>query len=88
MKKYGDKYRPSFLVDNDRNKWGRSRMGIEIKEPKELLTIPAHKRKLIVCSYYYKEIGKQLDEMGIKDYKVYVQRMDWILKTENDGKDV
>jgi len=87
MRKYGDKYRPAYVVDNDQNKWGRFRMGIEIKSPEELLKIPVNKRKLIVCSYYYKEIGKQLEEMGIKDYKVYIQRLDWIIKTENDGKD-
>jgi len=88
MKKYGDKYRPAYLVDNDKNKWGRSRMGIEIKAPEELLKIPAEKRKLIICSYYYKEIEKQLEEMGISEYKVYVQKMEWILKAENDGKEV
>ena len=88
MKKYGDKYRPAFLVDNDKNKWGRSRMGIEIKEPRELMKVPEEKRKLIICSYYYKEIAKQLEDMGIKEYKVYVQRLDWILKSENDGKEV
>ena len=38
---------------------------------------------LIICSYYYKEISKQLDEMGIHDYKVYVQNAEWILETES-----
>lgn len=63
-------------------------MGIEIKEPRELMKVPEEKRKLIICSYYYKEIAKQLEDMGIKEYKVYVQRLDWILKSENDGKEV
>ncbi len=82
MKKYGDRYRPSFLVDNDGNKWGRSRMGILIKEPKAVCEVPAQKRHLIICSFYYREIAAQLDEMGVRDYKVYVQEPEWILQTE------
>ena len=82
MKKYGEKYRPTFLVDNDDNKWGRSRMGIGIKEPKAILEVPEKKRHLIICSYYYKEIQKQLEEMGIRDYHVYVQHAEWILDAE------
>ncbi len=82
MKKYGDRYRPAFLVDNDENKWGRSRMGIPIREPGEILKVPEEKRRLIICSYYYREISGQLEEMGIHDYKVYVQELEWILRTE------
>lgn len=82
MERYGGKYRPAFLVDNDENKWGRSRMGIEIKEPGAILEVPEKKRHLIICSFYYREISRQLDKMGIHDYKVYIQNMEWILKTE------
>lgn len=82
MKKYGDKYRPAFLVDNDANKWGRARMGIQIKEPEAILTVPKEKRHLIICSFYYREIGEQLQKMGIDGYKVYVQEPEWILRTE------
>lgn len=86
MKKYGDKYRPSFLVDNDENKWGRSRMGIPIRRPEDILDVPEKKRKLIICSYYYREISEQLDKIGIHEYKVYVQEMQWILQTEERYK--
>lgn len=82
MKKWGSRYRPSFLVDNDENKWERSRMGIEIKSPKALLEISAEKRHLIICSFYYKEIEKQLQEMGIMDYHIYIQKLEWIIDTE------
>lgn len=82
MKKYGDRYRPAFLADNDENKWGRSRMGIPIRRPQDILEVPENKRRLIICSYYYREISAQLDKMGIRDYKVYVQEMEWILRTE------
>lgn len=82
MKKYGGKYCPSFLVDNDENKWGRQRMGIEIKKPEAILEIPKHRRKLIICSYYYPEIEKQLQTMGVTEYQVYVQEPAWILEAE------
>ena len=82
MKKYGDRYRPSFLVDNDASKWGRTRMGIQIKEPRAIREVPEGKRHLIICSFYYREIAAQLDQMGIGGYKVYVQEPEWILQTE------
>lgn len=82
MKKYGGKYRPSFLVDNDESKWGRRRMGIEIRKPEAIKEVPEQRRKLIICSYYYTEIAKQLQDMGVTDYHVYVQEMEWILEAE------
>ena len=85
MQKYGSKYRPDFLVDNDSDKWGRFRKGIKICSPQKILEIPKEKRRLIICSFYYKEISKQLDEMGILDYKVYVQHADWIIETEKQN---
>lgn len=85
MEKYGRRYRPAYLIDNDENKWGRYRMGIEICNPDKLLELPESKRKIIICSYYYREISEQLDKMGIHDYQVYVQRAEWILKTEENS---
>lgn len=82
MEKWGKKNPPDFLVDNDKNRWGRKRLGIPVKSPEEILTIPEGERRLIICSFYYKEIQKQLEQMGIRDYRVYIQRMDWILEAE------
>lgn len=82
MKKYGRKYRPAFLVDNDDSKWEKSRMGIEIKKPEAILEVPENRRKLIICSFYYPEIEKQLQAMGVKDYQIYVQRLEWVLEKE------
>ncbi len=86
MKKYGARYRPAFLVDNDENKWGRRRMGIEICRPEEIAKVPENKRRLIICSFYYREIISQLNKMGIYDYKVYVQEPEWIVQTESQDK--
>ncbi len=82
MKKWGNRYHPDFLVDNDENKWNRQRFGIPIKSPKEILKIPEGKRRLIICSFYYKEIQRQLEEMEIRDYFVYVQHVEWVVKSE------
>lgn len=82
MKKYGRKYRPAFLVDNDDSKWEKSRMGIEIKKPEAILEVPENRRRLIICSYYYPEIEKQLQAMGVTDYQIYVQRLEWVLEAE------
>lgn len=82
MQKWGARYRPAFLVDNDENKWGRRRMGLEIKSPKSIFEVPEKERRLIICSFYYKEIQKQLEDMGINDYRIYVQHVEWIIKAE------
>lgn len=84
MEKWGKKNPPDFLVDNDKNRWGRKRLGIPIKPPEEILKVPEENRRLIICSFYYKEIQKQLEQMGIRDYRVYIQRMDWILEAESE----
>lgn len=86
MEKWGKKNPPDFLVDNDKNRWGRRRLGIPVRSPEEILKIPEEKRRLIICSFYYKEIQKQLEQMGIRDYRVYIQRMDWILEAEERGE--
>lgn len=82
MKKWGNRYRPDFLVDNDKNKWGRMRFGIQIKSPEEILKVPKNKLRLIICSFYYKEIQQQLEQMGVHDYCVYIQHLEWIVKSE------
>lgn len=84
MQKYGNRFRPAYLLDNDENKWGRRRMGIEICPPGKLDELNKDKIHLIICSYYYREISKQLEEMGYRDYKIYVQKLEWIIKTENE----
>lgn len=79
MCKYGKKYSPSFIIDNDKNKWGTTKSGIMIKNPDELLKVDEKKRHIIICNIYYKEIEKQLAEMGIDNYYIYVQQKKWLL---------
>lgn len=85
MRKWGRKYRPSFTVDNDESKWDRTRLGIPVKNPQDILKIPASKRKVIICSFYYREIEKQLQEMGV-EYSVYIQHIEWVVHSEKEDR--
>lgn len=87
MDKYGAKYRPDFLVDNDKSKWGTKRQGIVIKNPEELTAIPQEKMRLIICSFYYRQIEKQLQDMGIGSYRIYIQEKQWIVEDEAEGRE-
>jgi prephenate dehydrogenase len=82
MKKNGDKHPPEFIVDNDKAKWGTKRQGITIKNPDDILKIPEEKRRVIICSVYYKQIEEQLKKMGITDYRIYVQEKNWIIENQ------
>lgn len=85
-RRYGKRYRPAFLVDNDRGKWGSEKKGIRIKGPQDLLRILPEKLCLIICSVYYRQIEEQLKSMGIDEYRVYVQEKDWILTAEEQER--
>lgn len=84
MKKYGRAYPPAFIVDNDEKKWGTTRHGVEIIEPETLLDMPKSQLYLIICSIHYKAISRQLEGMGLTDYKIYVQEKEWILEDEQE----
>lgn len=73
MKKYSRKFRPEYVFDNDKNKWGTFKNGIEVKSPKELVFLYEENTRIIITNIYFKEIGEQLESMGIKEYYVYFQ---------------
>lgn len=74
----GQKYRPQFIVDNNKAKWGQDLQGIPIKSPDVLKEIDWKKSQLIVCSIYYKEIESQLIELGVTNYYFYIQNKNWL----------
>lgn len=86
MKKHGKTHRPIFLVDNDKEKWGTKRQGIEIRNPSDILNIPEKNLHLIICSVYYRNIEQQLKSMRVSRYKIYVQEKDWILRDEEQER--
>ncbi len=71
LEAFGDKCKPSFLVDNNKDIWGQQRFGYEVKSPQEILNIPEAERNVWICNMYYDAIGLQLDNMGI-EYNCYI----------------
>lgn len=73
IKQYRSKVHFAFIVDNDPKKWGKRLLNVEIKSPdiikKEGIL---EKRKLIVTSMFYKDIEKQLKEVGLEKYSIYL----------------
>lgn len=65
MSVFGDKYPPYFAVDNGQGRWGTELCGVQIKNPKEILTVPEEERNVVICCMYYDAIGTQLREMGV-----------------------
>ena len=71
LREYGMLHRPKFIVDNNENKWHTFKQGIEIFAPTVLADKEADALRVIICSRFVEEIGKQLQSMGIDDYRVY-----------------
>jgi len=61
---YKNFYNISFIVDNDKNKWGKSIDGIEIRKPNELVK---DKNICIIVpkGRYFEEICAQIEEMNM-----------------------
>lgn len=66
MEKFGERYTPLFIVDNDPKKWGKRFMGVEIKKPEEILLIPEEERNVVVCNSFYEAVAMQLGKMGVQ----------------------
>lgn len=67
MGKYGLKYPPKFVVDNDEAKWGHKIAGVKVCSPDVLRS----KNCVLICSQAFKEISEQLDELGVEIYRIY-----------------
>jgi hypothetical protein len=70
MKCYGEQYPPLFTCDNNPSIWGRTISGLEIKPPEALKDLPGS-CGIFICNIYYREIEKQLLEMGIKNIEFF-----------------
>ena len=70
MKCYGEQYPPLFTCDNNPSIWGRTICGLEIKPPEALKELPGN-CGIFICNIYYREIEKQLLEMGIKNIEFF-----------------
>jgi len=73
MKLHGKKFRPKAVFDNDNKKWNTIKNGINIINPKDLNSYINNNSRIIITNIYFEEIGKQLQELGINDYYIYLQ---------------
>ena len=70
MKCYGEKYPPLFTCANSRDSWGSTFCGLEVKPPESLRELPED-CAIFICNVYYREIGEQIREMGLKNPVAY-----------------
>ena len=66
MKCYGEEFPPLFTCDNNRARWGEQFEGLEIRPPESLKELPSD-CAIFICNIYYKEVERQLREMGISN---------------------
>lgn len=65
MKCYGEKYPPLFTCDNDKDKWGTKFCGLDVRSPDALRDLPEG-CAILICNIYYREIERQLKDIGIE----------------------
>ncbi|BBF44119.1 hypothetical protein lbkm_2807 [Lachnospiraceae bacterium KM106-2] len=66
MKCYADWNPPLFTCDNNEVRWGTEFCGLEVRSPESLMKIPEN-CAIFICNIYYREIEKQLREMGVRN---------------------
>lgn len=66
MKCYGKLYEPLYTCDNNSALWGTEFCGLEVKRPESLKELPDD-CAIFICNIYYREIEKQLRDLGVKN---------------------
>ena len=81
LEKYGEKYPPAFILDNDADKWGREKNGIAIQNPDAVKELAHGTYRVVIDVKYFEPIVDQLAGMGIgeKDYRIFDREMDILL---------
>lgn len=72
--KFGGKYQIAGILDNNLEKWGTVWNGIQVFPPEYLLSLPKDSYQVFICIQKCIPVMKQLEEMGIGDYRVYDYR--------------
>ena len=70
LKCYGERYPPLFTCDNNPRMWGTDFFGLEVRTPEALKSIPEG-CGVFICNIYYREIERQLRDMGIKNIEFF-----------------
>ena len=71
MEKYGKDYLPAYIVDNDVDKWYKYKNNIEILPPCSFKLEKLSDIRVIICARDTGSIERQLQGMGINDYRVF-----------------
>lgn len=66
MKCYGETYPPLYTCDNNPKLWGTDFCGLEVKSPESLRQL-SDDCAIFICNVYYREIERQLRDMGIRN---------------------
>ena len=70
MKNYGEKYVPSYAIDNDEEKWGTWKNEINIKAPDCLRDENKEDVLVVICAKDYSPMLRQLRELGDFAYRL------------------
>lgn len=74
---YRHEYKISCLLDNDKQKWGCRLYGIPIQPPSCLEDKQPDEYQVIICIRDYLPVMRQLESMGVRDYRVYEPERDY-----------
>lgn len=72
LEKFGLKDQVVCTFDNDTGKWGQKVFDVTVRDPKELPALIDDCSRVIIVSLWHQEIGRQLEDMGIQDYFVFL----------------
>lgn len=81
LEKYGPYYPTYFIVDNNQEKWGSQKDGIEIKDPVMISRLMPGTYRVIIVVKKYEPIVRQLADMGIgaDSYRIFNTEIDLLL---------
>lgn len=82
LQKYGEKYKPEYAIDNDKDKWGTYKNGVVIQNPSVLTEEKPENVLIVICTKNYQPILEQISEMGDYDYRLLLYQNEIALLEE------
>lgn len=70
IKNYAKISMPAYAIDNDKNKWGTKKNGINIMSPEVLKSESEDKVIIVICSKKVENMLEQLKSLGNFDYRL------------------
>ncbi len=82
LSQFKGQYEIHAIVDNDQSKWGTKIEEIDILSPKIIEEIPKEERRVIICIKNYVAIVYQLQQMGVTEYCIYDNNVEYSRRQE------